>query len=131
MLEFLHWLPIHQRIEYRIGALVWRCQLGLTPTYLLDLCRPVSGAQGSRSLRSAGKGVLTVPFARTYTMQSRAFSVVGPVVWNGLPLELRLLPRSLSDTFYNRLKQFSLAVLESGAPLSSPLEEVLYKYPNE
>ena len=104
MLESLHWLPIRQRIEYRIASLVWRCQLGLAPTYLLDLCRPVSEAQGSRSLRSAGKGVLTVPFARTSTMQSRAFSVVGPVVWNGLPLELRLLPRSLSDTFYNRLK---------------------------
>jgi hypothetical protein len=41
MLEFLHWLPIRQRIEYRIGALVWRCQLGLAPTYLLDLYRSV------------------------------------------------------------------------------------------
>jgi hypothetical protein len=75
--------------------------------------------------------VLSVPFARTSTMLSSAFSVVGPVVWNGLPLELRLLPRSLSDTFYNRLKTVLLAVLELGAPLSSPLQEVLYKYQNE
>ena len=104
MLEVLHWLPIRQRIDYRIASLVWRCQLGIAPTYLRDLCWPVSVAQGSRSLRSAAKGVLSVLFARTSTMQSRAFSVVGPVVWNGLPLELRLLPRSLSDTFYNRLK---------------------------
>ena len=104
MLEVLHWLPIRQRIDYRLASLVWRCQLGIAPTYLRDLCWPVSVAQGSRSLRSAGKGVLSVLFARTSTMQSRAFSVVGPVVWNGLPLELRLLPRSLSDTFYNRLK---------------------------
>ena len=37
-------------------------------------------------------------------MQNRAFSVVGPTVWNGLPLELRLLPRTLSDLFYVNLK---------------------------
>src|SRR6218665_3685358 len=35
--------------------------------------------------------------------QARAFSVVGPSVWNGLPLSQRLLPRILSDTFYSSL----------------------------
>ena len=104
MLQVLHWLPIRQRIDYRIASLVWRCNLGLAPTYLLDLCRPVSESRGSRTLRSAAGGVLSAPFARTATMQRRAFSVVGSVVWNGLPLEFRLLPRTLSDTFYNRLK---------------------------
>src|SRR6218665_3059201 len=65
MLDVLHWLPIRQRIQYRVVSLVWRCQLGLAPAYLRVLCRPVSGAQGSRSLRSAERGVLVVPFART------------------------------------------------------------------
>src|SRR6218665_968288 len=37
-------------------------------------------------------------------MQSRACSIVAPTVWNGLPPVLRLLPRTLSDTFYNQLK---------------------------
>src|SRR6218665_3513130 len=37
-------------------------------------------------------GVLSVPFARTSTRQARACSVVGPSVWNGLSLALRLLP---------------------------------------
>jgi len=40
----------------------------------------------------------------TSTTQARAFSVVGPSVWNGLPLSQRLLPRILSDTFYSSLK---------------------------
>ena len=53
MLDVLHWLPVRQRIQYRVVSLVWRCQLGLAPAYLRDLCRPVSGAQGSRSLHSA------------------------------------------------------------------------------
>src|SRR6218665_2619087 len=58
---------------YRVVSLVWRCQLGLAPAYLRDLCRSVSGYQVSRSLRSAEMGVLLVPFARTASMQNRAF----------------------------------------------------------
>ena len=37
-------------------------------------------------------------------MQNRAFSVVGPVVWNGLPQELRLLPGTLTEAFFIKLK---------------------------
>ena len=61
-------------------------------------------ARTGRSLRSADREVLFVPFARTSIMQNRAFPVVGPVVWNALPLELRLFHRSLSDTFFKHLK---------------------------
>src|SRR6218665_1264877 len=56
MLEVLHWLPIRQRIEYRVASLVWRCQLGVAPTYLIDLCRPVSGSGSSGYLRSSERG---------------------------------------------------------------------------
>src|SRR6218665_310788 len=56
MLEVLHWLPIRQRIEYRVTSMVWRYQMGLAPTYLIDLCRPVSGSRSSRSLRSSERG---------------------------------------------------------------------------
>src|SRR6218665_1075888 len=31
MLEGLRWLPVRQRIEYRVASLVWRCQLGIAP----------------------------------------------------------------------------------------------------
>ena len=106
MLEVLHWLPIRQRIEYRVASMVWRCQLGLAPTYLIDFCRPVSDSWSNRSLRSSERGLLSVPFARTTIMQSRACSVVVPAVWNSLPPVLCLLPRTLSDTFYNQLKTF-------------------------
>src|SRR6218665_545503 len=104
MLEVLHWLPIRQRIEYRVASMVWRCQLCLSPTYLIDLCRPVSGSRSSRSLRASERGLLSVPFARTTIMKSRACSVVATTVWNSLPPLLHLLPRTLSDTFYSQLK---------------------------
>jgi len=62
-----------------------------------------------------GTGVTLVPFARTTTRQIRAFSAVGPSVWNGLPLALRLLPWVHSDAFYSSLKTalFSRARLGS------------------
>src|SRR6218665_3493025 len=68
--------------------------------------RPVSGAQGSRSLRSAERGVQVVPFARTASIQNRTFSVAGPRVWNDLPQELRLFPRLCTDTFLGHLKTY-------------------------
>ena len=102
----LHWLPVSQRVEYRIAALVWRCLLGYAPTYLRELCCPVSDVLARRALRSASSGELLVPRARTSTCQRRAFSVVGPSIWNGLPLEIRLLPRDNSSTFYRLLKTY-------------------------
>jgi len=68
------------------------------------MCRSVSGIASGLSQRSAGRGVLSVLFARTTLMQVRAFCVNGPSVRYGLPLELRLLSGTLSDTFYRRLK---------------------------
>src|SRR6218665_2763733 len=61
MLDVLHWLPLQQRIIFHIGAMVWRCILGLAPAYLRDLCRPTPGTRGRSSLRSSEQGLLLVP----------------------------------------------------------------------
>src|SRR6218665_944851 len=84
-------------------SLVWRYQLGLALAYLRDLCRPVSGAQSSQSLRSAER---VFWWSRTVSMQNRTFSVVGPRVWNDLPQELCLFPRLCTDTFLGHLKTY-------------------------
>ena len=63
----LRWLPVSQRIQFRIAALVWRCLLGTAPAYLCELCCPVSAVVGRRVLRSASSGELLVPRARTST----------------------------------------------------------------
>ena len=104
MRDVLHWLPIPQRIVYRLSALVWRCLLGSAPVYLQELCRSTLDVQGRRALRSSTHGELLVPRARTALRQHRAFSVAGPMVWNGLPLTLRLIPRVHLDAFYSSLK---------------------------
>src|SRR6218665_936945 len=104
MRDVLHWLPLRQRIEFRVAVLVWYSLIGQAPAYLTDLCRPSLSVRSPRHLRSAEQGLLHVPFARTSTMQSRAFSVGGPLVWNGLPLALRSLPRVFSQKFLQQLK---------------------------
>jgi len=35
-------------------------------------------------------------FARTSTMQKRAFAAASPSIWNGLPLSIRSVPRTFS-----------------------------------
>src|SRR6218665_1540401 len=86
------------------ASLVWCCLLGLAPLYLCELCCPLLSAMSSQSLRSSQQGLLLVPFARTSTKQSRAFSLVGPLIWNGLPSQLRIFPKAFSPAFFSHLK---------------------------
>src|SRR6218665_80594 len=103
-LDVLHWLPVRQRIQHRVVSLVWRCQRGLAPTYLIDLCRPVSGARGRRSLLSAERGFCWSRLPVQRLCRNRAFSVAGPRVLNDLPQELRLFPILCTDTFLDYVK---------------------------
>ena len=58
--DFLHWLPLMQRIELREPVLVWYSLAGLAPTNLTDLCTQgrQSWGWGSRTPRfwAGGRG---------------------------------------------------------------------------
>ena len=79
----------------------WESQDAMALHYL---CYLTLDTRGCSSLCSMERGVLFVPFASTSTRLTRAFSVVGPSVWNGLPMALRLLHRVNSDALYSSLK---------------------------
>ena len=104
VLKDLHWLPIEFRIQYKINLLTFKCLNNLAPFYLRDLLEPyVPG----RSLRSTDKNLLTEKRSRTI-VGDRAFSVCAPVLWNGLPFQLRATTsiihfKSLLKTHYFRL----------------------------
>src|SRR6218665_2361381 len=123
MRDTLHWLPAAlQRISYRVAVLVWRCLLGSAPAYLWELCSPVSGVSGRRDLHSSVSGQLLVPRAAVSTRQRRAFST-----WNGLPMEVRLLPKNSEDVFCKLPKRLtSFAVPGLDAPLGRFLEGAPY-----
>ena len=75
MLSKLHWLPIAQRIDYKIALTKFKVLTVNQPAYLrclLHIFKPM------RSLRSSSKGVLlNVPLAKTVSA-TRAFSSYAP-----------------------------------------------------
>jgi len=56
------------------------------------------------TMQDNAHGNLVIPFARSATMQTRSFSVVGPKIWNGLPVDLRDLPNGACSKFHHLLK---------------------------
>ena len=86
----LHWLPVNQRITFKILLTVFKALNGLSPVYIEELLstKPVS----SRSMRSDNKSLLVVPTATrsaTATYGDRNFRFVGPSLWNKLPVAIR------------------------------------------
>ena len=106
ILRSLHWLPICQRIDFKILLFVYKSLHNKAPVYLSELLHSYTP---SRRLRSCDHALLVVPRARLKRRGERAFAVAGPRLWNTLPLEIRLAPtlsifKSLLKTFL-----FSLA----------------------
>jgi len=46
MRDLLHWLPVHQRIQFKMCLIVFKCSHHLAPKYLSDYCQPVSSNPG-------------------------------------------------------------------------------------
>ena len=99
----LHWLPIRQRIMYKLSTIVYKCIHGAAPSYLTNLCVPVATNTSRRYLRSATHGDLLVPRTRTVTYGPWSFAVSGPTVWNTLPSTLRVSTTTLGQ-FQSGLK---------------------------
>src|SRR6218665_1210108 len=103
----LHWLPIRQRIQYKLGVLVYKCSRGDAPPYLTDMISPVGN--GSQRLRSAAHEDLAVPRTRGVRMGPRSFAVSGPTLWNSLPVELKTAHIPL-ETFKSKLKTYLFTI---------------------
>jgi len=99
----LHWLPVRQRITYRLCCLMHGVVYGHTPRYLSDMVVPVSHLPGRAHLRSAQRGHFDVPRSRT-VFGSRSFSVAVPQAWNELLADIRQINTFL--TFKQHLKTF-------------------------
>jgi len=63
--DVLHWLPIRQRVDYKLGVLMFNCRHNLAPGYLTTMCHAVSENPGRHNLRLAARQDLMVPPTRT------------------------------------------------------------------
>jgi len=84
----LHWLPIRQRISFKIAAITFKTLKCQQPSYLSDLLIPYIP---TRNLRSSDKLLLIAPDIRSENGR-RSFSFAAPSIWNSLPLSLRSCP---------------------------------------
>jgi hypothetical protein len=89
----LHWLPVRQRIEFKIAMLTFRSLDGSAPRYLSDL---INLYHPTRTLRSSNSLDLIVPKTRLKTYGDRSFEKMAPLVWNSLPQSVRRT-KSLSE----------------------------------
>ena len=77
----LHWLPISQRIDYKVLLYTHKSLYDKAPPYLQEL---VERHRPSRTLRSAERTTLIRPRTRT-RYGDRSFGSASAALWNSLP----------------------------------------------
>ena len=86
-LKKLHWLPLHQRIKFKILMLTYKALNGLAPAYMQDMLHQTpSHGFGLISVSAKHLIVKRLKFSRR---GGRAFRNVSPRLWNALPVEVR------------------------------------------
>ena len=103
VLRQLHWLPVQQRVMFKIATVVHRSLSSNVPGYLADDCQLVADARVIQ-LRSADTRTLVVSRTRS-SFGDRTFAAAGPLVWNSLTPNLRLC-RLTYGQFRRLLKTF-------------------------
>ena len=88
VLRDLHWLPVSNRIEYKVALITHKVQHHEQPHYLSEL---VDAYQPSRTLRSSSQHLLTKPTGIKTKLGQRCFTHAAAATWNSLPAELRVI----------------------------------------
>lgn len=99
-LQELHWLPIRQRIKFKILSITWKALHNDAPAYITELLQPYIPI---RELRSTHHNNLVIPRCRR-SFGNRAYSVAAPILWNALPCALKDL--ECHATFKTHLKTY-------------------------
>ena len=78
VLKQLHWLPIHQRIHYKVLILTLKSLNGLAPTYLEELRkrRPMKRTRADSNID------LLIPAIKHKFFGGRSLGYEGPKLWN-------------------------------------------------
>ena len=90
-LKQLHWLPVKQRIHFKILVLTYKCLQGQGPDYLMDLLQPNKPTRPGLWSSAPKDSYLhiSVPRTKCKTFPDRSFSVGAPTLWNSLPQHIK------------------------------------------
>ncbi len=94
----LHWLPVEERIKFKILLLTYKALNGKAPQYISQML----SFKDTRNTRYMQSVPLFVPKVRCPTFGGKSFSHVAPTLWNKLPLSIRSAKDV--DTFKTMLK---------------------------
>ena len=94
----LHWLPIKQRIDYKVLMLVYKALHNQTPS---DITNMIQINVERRRLRSSCSTLLFEPRTYCVTFGDHTFSSYAPKIWNKLPVYIK---NSQFETFKVLLK---------------------------
>ena len=88
LLVQLHWLPVKERINFKILLITFKALHGLAPSYISDLISIKRSPY--YSLMSNEELLLNPPKCKTLvTLGDRAFVAAAPKLWNSLPRNVR------------------------------------------
>ena len=104
ILTSLHWLPIEQRIKYKINTMVFKSRINLLPDYL---SRNLKVFASIRPIRLSMQNTYVIPRVNTEVAR-HSFNYAGAKLWNELSNELRSTDsyiefRNLLKTYYFKL----------------------------
>ena len=85
ILKELHWLPVSQRIVFKLMLIVHKYVNNIAPIYISELLKVHTP---SRNLRTSNMSLLKEPTSKR-TWGDRYFSVAAPRLWNHLPTKLK------------------------------------------
>ena len=89
ILRSLHWLPVYNRIIFKVLLLAYKTKHRLSPKYLTELISDYKPAS-TMSLRSSTQCLLNPgPHTKTICYGGQSFAVAAPYLWNRLPLSIR------------------------------------------
>ena len=99
----LHWLDVPEWVAYKLIIMMCSCMYGQVSQHLTDFCHLTSSVASRQQLRTASRRLLVVLRCRLSTTVRRAFSAVGPSVWNSLP-EYLCDPAVSRNTFKDNVR---------------------------
>ncbi len=101
VLRQLHWLPIQERIEFKVLCLTYKALHNMVPLYLTQF---LSQKIVLRHLRCKDQHMLQVPLTSPKCAGDRSFQKAAPMLYNALLVTIKTAP-SLA-VFKKRLKTY-------------------------
>ena len=103
LLKHAHFLPVRQRIDYKIALMVFKCVNNIAPPYITK-CISMKGQRPQTLRTNKDYFTLEVLPVSNLCRTCRSFSYCGPAVWNNLPYDLST--QAVPSLFKNKLKTY-------------------------